>query len=190
MKPENPLTTERKRAIDCWLSANYEELTKHTDKKLKSNGFQGRDGAEFMSKLYDTLLQHAFYSDGWETDIEILKQSKVRLTGYVLNLHRYYAKHDSTEDIQEAHNSAGAELPDSFIVEPEHDKKLHLEQVAQARDAVCQTPYDYDLVLVLQGDETCVAIGQKYGVHHSTVSRHKDQIAQKLREQMLNRGLV
>mgnify|MGYP000037493704 FL=1 len=189
MKPmDRPLTPEIKRQIDEWFNDNYNELVRQTGVYLRKYGHHDIDPFEYLSKLYDVLLRKA-YGEKWATDEDILLQSKRRLLGYVQDLHTQ-RKHDSTEDIQDAHDSAGAELPSGFVVEPDHDRKLHLEEVAQARDAVCQTPYDYDLVLVLQGDETCVAVGQKYGVHHSTVSRHKDQIAQKLREQMLNRGLV
>lgn len=190
MKTEFPLTESRKRQIDQWLSKHYEELTKHTEGQLRRYGFDGRDGAEFMSKLYDVLRNYAYAHEGWADDLSILKQCKVRLTGYVKDLQKYYDKHDSTERLQEAVEHGEATLPPQLQTEPNHWSQMLSDSVRAALNDVCKSEYDYDLIEVICGHRSCQSVAEEYHVDRSTVSRHKDLLAQALREEVIKRGIV
>lgn len=190
MKTEFPLTASRKRQIDNWLTKHYEELTKHTEGQLRRYGFEGHDGAEFMSKLYDVLLKYAYANENWATDLSILKQSKVRLTGYVKDLLKYYDKHDSTDRIQDAVEHGEATLPAQLQTEPDHWSQMLSSKLRETLDDVCKSEYDYDLIEVICGHRSCQSVADEYHVDRSTVSRHRDLLAQALREEVIRKGLV
>ena len=185
---DRPLTPEIKRQIDEWFSDNYNELVRQTGVYLRKYGHHDIDPFEYLSKLYDVLLRKA-YGEKWATDEDILLQSKRRLLGYVQDLHTE-RKHDSIEDIQDAHDNAGANLPEAFITEPDHERRMQLEHITEAMNAVCETDYDRQLLESLGPNLSITKVANQFGVHHSTVSRDRKKLINAVREYMIEQGWV
>ena len=198
MIQNHPLTEERQAKINRWVTQNYDELTRHTKKALNRYGFYGDDGAAYISKLYDTLLRLAFAADGWRTDLEVLKQSKRRLTGYVQNHYEHYKTHDSVDRLQDTSEfsrtttseSHTEELPPAFFTEVDEDHQLKLQRLSEAVEAVCLTDYQKQMYESFGEDLTLEAIGEQFGVSHSTVSRNRKQLLNDIREYFLDQGWV
>lgn len=190
MKPETrPLTPEIKKQLDDWYTQNFNELVKQAKTYLRRYEHFDVDPCELVSKLYEVLHDYA-YGPGWATDEDILKQSKRRLLGYAQDLHTKAKPHESVDQIVEDHEELGTALPQQFVVETDPTDHILYNKMAEVRDSICESPYDYALIDVLMGDATCSEIGREYGVDRSTVSKHKDLLKRQLQEQLFKREWV
>jgi hypothetical protein len=189
MKHETrPLTPEIKRQVDDWFNSNFNELVRQAQVYLRAYGHYRVEPYELVSKLYEVLVDYA-YGPGWADDEAILKQSKRRLLGYAQDLHTKAKPHESVDQIVDDHEELGTALPQQFVVDTEPADHMLSSKVAEVRDSICESPYDYALVDVLMGDATCSEIGREYGLDRSTVSKHKDLLKRQLQEQMLKLGV-
>jgi len=108
------------------------------------------DFGSFTSQLYEILLEKAF-GEGWDCDLAILKQSKVKLKGWVLDTFKD-TKTVSFDAIAEDVERNGGELPEAFIVQPTQYHDLWLKTIRVEAGYVADTPIKTAIVEVLMGE--------------------------------------
>lgn len=192
MKQANLLTSQRKLAIDRWLVSNQDQLERYSNKQLNNYGYDGHDSAEFLAKLYDLLLKHAFEHPGWQDDLSILKQSKRRIRGWVQDMHISGRGQVSFEEMtsEEDDGPHGNLLPEGFYTEPNQEHHMWSSSFWQALHEVADTEYKLALVEVMQGEKQITEVANAYGVHKSTVSRNVEALKVDLQKHMIEKGLV
>lgn len=181
---------QQKRKVDRFITKYYAELTDHAEKKMKRWGVPG-DPLDHVHDLYLIIDRLAFVDDGWRGEIDVLRQSKVRLEGLIKDELR---KDDYVEN--------GKKLKRTFEDIDDHAETIGADQITpeeqliraewqEAIEAFCGgDPYKIALADALFGEVPQEGVAEQFSKHKSTVSRDKDKLAKALREYMVQEGLV
>jgi hypothetical protein len=181
---------QQKRKVDRFITKYYAELTDHAEKKMKRWGVTG-DPLDHVHDLYLIIDRLAFVDDGWQGEIDVLRQSKVRLEGLIKDELR---KDDYVEN--------GKKLKRTFEDIDDHAETIGADQITpeeqliraewqEAIEAFCGgDPYKLALAAALFGEVSQEWVAEQFSKHKSTVSRDKDKLAKALREYMVQEGLV
>lgn len=180
----------QKRKVDRFITKYYAELTDHAEKKMKRWKVPG-DPSEYVSDLYLIIDRLAFVDDGWQGEIDVLRQSKVRLEGLIKDYHgkdQYQYKGEkftrTFEDIDDHAETIGADQ-----ITPE--EQLIRAEWQEAIEAFCGgDTYKMALAAALFNEVSQEWVAEQFSKHKSTVSRDKDKLTKALREYMVQEGLV
>ena len=193
-------TKEAERKQDQFILKHYEQLQKTIAIICRNSGdalTQEEIAGEVFVRTFATLRKKGFIDDGWDTDLDVLKQCKAKAVWWHLTILKENKKHTKGHvSLQQVESADGegdgydAEVVEALSVDPDPQAAREDQEMWVAIYGCAEGDYEQDLLLYFSGEMQAQEIAKKHGKHFNTITRHLKGMKTKIRMKLVEEGIV